>query len=305
MTTSLRDLVNSARARLVSAGVDGREAAMDASLLARHALGWELAGFLAHQDDTPPPSFAGAYEALVRRRAAREPVSAILGRREFWGLEFAVTPDVLAPRPETEIILEAAVDACGSTGATPILRGPGAVIVDVGTGSGCLAVGLAREFPGARVVATDISLAALAVAARNAARHGVDGRVQFVRTSLLSGVAGPAALIVSNPPYIPTDDIPSLPPEVSGWEPRPALDGGADGLDAIRALLDDSARVLAPGGWLIMEFGFGQADAVRAAVLRSPLELVEIRCDLQGIPRTLVARRASGQPGVPRLSLQP
>jgi len=167
---------------------------------------------------------------------------------------------------------------------------PVPIIVDAGTGSGCLAVCLAREFPWSRVIATDLSAPALEVAARNAHRHGVAGRIEFVRTSLLDGVACPATLIVSNPPYVPAGDLPALPPEVREWEPTEALDGGADGLDLVRALLESAPLVLAPGGWLIMEFGYGQEDDVRALLRRSPLHLVGIRKDLQQIPRTLVAR---------------
>jgi release factor glutamine methyltransferase len=284
VSATFRSLVASARARLIAAGIEPDEAAMDAALLARHLLGWDLARFVAHETDPPSSEFRGRYEALVARRAAREPVSVILGRREFWGLDFEVTPAVLAPRPETELIVEAALEC--------LKAAPGAPIIDVGTGSGCLAVCLARELPPARVVATDISAAALEVARRNAARHGVEDRVSLLRTSLLAGIAGQAPLIVSNPPYVPTVDIAGLPPEVRGWEPRGALDGGPDGLDIVRALLADAPRVLAPGGWLIMEFGFGQEDGIREAVARTPLELVEVRRDLQRVPRTLVARLA-------------
>ncbi len=255
-----------------------------------------------------PASFSGAYGQLIARRASREPISVILGRREFWGLEFEVTPAVLAPRPETELIVELALESGaglqarerrgeGGVGA-PVARDAGALtIVDVGTGSGCLAACLAVEFPSARVIATDISVEALAVAARNATRHGVAGRTVFVRTSLLDAVAGPATLIVSNPPYVPSGDIATLPPEVRDWEPHTALDGGADGLDVVRALLADAPRVLAPGGWLIMEFGYGQEAGVRDVVARSALELVAIRSDLQQVPRTLVARARPRAPG--------
>jgi release factor glutamine methyltransferase len=314
---TIRDAVAAARARLERAGIEAGEAAMDAVLLARHLLGWDLARLVGHETDTPPAGFPAAYEALIARRAAREPISVMLGRREFWGLDFEVTPDVLAPRPETEIILEAA-GACWSglrsgarlaggtaaprDGGTPApLPGIGfqpVTLIDIGTGSGCLAVCLAREIPGARVVATDISSAALAVAARNARRHGVADRVSFLRTSLLDGISGPAGMIVSNPPYVPTSDLASLPPEVANWEPRGALDGGGDGLDVVRQLLADAPRVLAPGGWLIMEFGFGQEDGVREAASRSALDVVEVLADLQGIPRTLVARRPDDQPPV-------
>jgi release factor glutamine methyltransferase len=293
---TVRELVASARARFVASGIEPNEAAMDAALLARHVLGWDLARFVAHDPDPAPADFPAAYDAVIARRAGRQPISVILGRREFWGLDFEVTPAVLAPRPETEIIMESVIERYGPGVAVRGSRGPGvqpggSPIVDVGTGSGCLAVCLARKFTATRVVATDVSCAALEVAARNAARHLVADRVAFVRTSLLDGLTGPAALIVSNPPYVPAGDIAALPPEVRDWEPRGALDGGPDGLDLVRALLADAPRVLAPGGWLIMEFGYGQEAGVREAVARSALELVEVRGDLQGIPRTLVARK--------------
>lgn len=287
--TSLRDLVSAARTRLVAAGIDANEAAMDASLLARRALGWDLARFLAHETDLPAPGFLPAYDRLVTRRERREPVSSISGQREFWGLDFHVTPAVLAPRPETEIIIESALAVAGAE----LVRGASETptIVDVGTGSGCLAIALALEFRAARVIATDVSAAALEVAAGNAERHGVAGRIALRHASLLDGVDPGAALIVSNPPYIPTGDIAGLPPEVRDWEPREALDGGLDGLDVVRALLRQATRALHPGGWLIMEFGFGQEQGIRDSVASSALELVEIRADLQQVPRTLIARK--------------
>jgi release factor glutamine methyltransferase len=301
----VRGIAQAARARLIAAGIDADEAAMDAVLLARHALGWELARFLAHGTEPPPEGFPAAFESLVARRERREPISTITGCREFRGLEFEVTRDVLAPRPETELIVEEAIARLtgasmpdGPEAAARRLRTPGLlaaaerppVIVDVGTGSGCLAACLARDLPEARVIATDVSEAALAVAARNARRHGVSARVEFRHVSLLEGVTGPVTLIVSNPPYIPAADIEALAPEVRDWEPRQALDGGPDGLDVVRALLAAAPRVLAPGGWLIMEFGCGQEEGVQGLMRESPLELVAIRKDLQQIPRTLVAR---------------
>jgi release factor glutamine methyltransferase len=297
---SLRDLVHDARARLAAAGIESNEAAMDATGLARYVLGWELARFVAHDVEAPPDGFPAAFESVVARRGRREPMSSITLRRAFWGLDFEVGPDVLAPRPETELIVEAAVACLETAGPDTAARfrhqrrdgGPAEqpLIVDVGTGSGCLAVCLALECPGARVLAVDLSPAALAVAARNAGTHGVGDRVAFLRASLLEGVRGPAAIIVSNPPYIPSGDIAGLPPEVRDWEPRLALDGGPDGLDMVRALLASAPRVLAPGGWLIMEFGYGQKDGVEDAMRHSPLELVALRHDLRQIPRTLVAR---------------
>lgn len=277
MSGTLRDVVLAARTRLVTAGLDANEAAMDAALLARHLLGWELSRLIAHETDQPPAGFAAAFEPLVARRERREPSSAIVGHREFWGLEFEVGPAVLTPRPETELIVEEAMACLAGAELAP------AVLVDVGTGSGCLAVCLAREFPASRVIATDVSAPALAVAAHNAARHGVGDRVEFRQASLLEGVAGPATMIVSNPPYIPTREISGLAPEVRDWEPRTALDGGTDGLDLVRALIWSAPRILVPGGWLIMEFGFGQARPIEAIVGRSRLEMVRVARDLQQI----------------------
>ena len=327
------ELLRAARVRFADAGIDADEAAMDASLLARHVLGWDMARLVAHEIEPPPAAFVSAFEGLVARRVRREPISSLIGRREFWGLEFEVGPDVLAPRPETEIIVEQALailkhapailpfdsPAAESearsghpeqrrgvkgrpTRASSVGRGfspadgsESPLVIDVGTGSGCLAICLAREFPNARVVATDVSPAALAIAARNAERLDVTGRIEFVRASLVDGVSGPAALIVSNPPYIPSADIEGLEPEVREWEPRQALDGGPDGLDVIRALLAAVPSALAPGGWFIMEFGFGQAAAVERLVRDSPLDLVRIVDDLQRIPRTVVARAAGSR----------
>ena len=291
MSATLRDFVLAARPRLAAAGIEPNEAALDAALLARHVLGWDLAQFVAHETESAPEGFPAAFESVVSRRERREPMSAITRRREFWGLEFEVGPEVLAPRPETEIIIEEALACLGRTGRAGGDLRP--LIVDVGTGSGCLAVCLAREFPAARVIATDISAAALSIAARNAQRHGVGDRVEFRHTSLVDGVGGPAALIASNPPYIPAGDIAGLPPEVRVWEPLQALDGGLDGLDVVRALVAATTRVLAPGGWLIMEFGYGQRAGVEGLMRGSPLELVRITKDLQGTPRTLVARMPS------------
>jgi release factor glutamine methyltransferase len=292
VSVTLRNVVLAARARLAAAGIEPNEAALDAALLARDVLGWDPARFVAHQTESAPEDFPSAFESVVSRRERREPMSAITRRREFWGLEFEVGPEVLAPRPETEIIVEEALACLGGAGRDEDARPR---IVDVGTGSGCLAICLAREFPAANVIATDTSPSALSIAARNAQRHGVGGRVEFRQTSLLDGLTGPAALIVSNPPYIPSGDIGGLPPEVRDWEPLQALDGGPDGLDIVRALLADAPRVLAPGGWLIVEFGFGQREGVEALVRDSPLEVVRVANDLQQIPRTLVARAPGGR----------
>ena len=280
-----RRLAASGRLRLAHAGIEAGEAAMDAELLAREALGgWDRARFIAHEDEPAPEGAEAAFEALLERRARREPVSQILGRREFWGLEFQVTRDVLTPRPETELVVEEALACVRDHDGAPL------EIADVGTGSGCLAVALACELPHARVLATDVSAAALALARANAARHGVADRIRCEQASLLGRATG-LALIVSNPPYIPTGDLAGLPPEVRAHEPAAALDGGPDGLDVIRGLLAAGRPALLPGGWLVFEFGDGQEDLVRAAIRESSLELVRIRADLQGIPRTAVTRR--------------
>jgi len=286
---SLRARIAAARDRLSDAGIGRRQAAFDAELLAREALGWDRARLLAWQGDPPPPGFDAAYEPLIARRSRREPATTIIGRREFMGLDFEVTSEVLSPRPESEFIVEEALACLRAAGVTPPFT-----LADVGTGSGCLAICLARELPGARVLATDVSEAALVVAARNARRHEVDERVEFRLVSLLDGITEPLHLIVSNPPYVATGDIRGLPPEIREFEPFVALDGGADGLGLIRELLRSVSPALEPGGWLIFEFGYGQEDGVREAIAGSGLELVRIREDLQGIPRTAVTRKISG-----------
>ena len=281
--------VVAARLRLGEAGIGAPDAALDAEVLARSLLGWDRARYLADAREAAPDWFAARYRGWLERRAAREPVSLIVGRREFWGLDFEVTPGVLTPRPETEWLVQEAL-ACAAD--LPLPRAPSPVVVDVGTGSGCVAISLARELRDARVVATDVSRAALAVARRNASRLGVAGRIELVQGSLLEPIGAPIDLIASNPPYVPSASLGSLPPEVRDYEPALALDGGPDGLAVIRLLIDQAQRALAPGGWLVFEFGHGEEAGIRAALAHRPaLELVRVRADLQGIPRTAVARR--------------
>lgn len=281
---TLRDHLAAARARLAAAGIDAAEAARDAALLARHVLGLDAASLLARDVDPAPDGFAAAFAALVDRRARREPMAYIRGVQEFWGREFLVTPAVLIPRPETELIVEDALRRFADPARV-------ALAADIGTGSGCLAVTLAAERPGLRVVATDVSPDALEVARQNAARHGVGDRIALRLGAGLAGADGPFDLIVSNPPYVAEQDRASLPPEVRAFEPVRALMGGADGLDVIREILGAAPGALAPGGVLLLEIGSGQADAVRACVAGLPaLTLVQIRPDLQGIPRLVVLR---------------
>jgi release factor glutamine methyltransferase len=284
--TTIHDLVQGARDRFVTAGISAGLATLDAEVLARQVLGWDRARFLADRNERATTVFLLNYEPLVARRERREPVSYILGTREFWKLDFEVGPDVLIPRPETELIVEETLALVGKD-SRPF-------IMDIGTGSGCIAVVLAHEIPGARIIATDVSRHALDVARRNAARHGVASRIQFVETSFLDGIDQMADVIVSNPPYVPSLSQPALTPEVRDYEPPVAVFSGEDGLDALRSVLRCSAARLAPGGWLVMEFGLGQDSCVTSLVNdQSGIELVKIRHDLQDIPRTVVCRQTS------------
>lgn len=283
---TVQALVTAARDRFLTAGLGSDTAATDAEVLARHVLGWDRTVYLCHRNAPASSSFEARYGTLVRRRERREPVSHITGSREFWGRDFEVTPDVLAPRPETELIIEEALALRFESG--PLEWS----IVDAGTGSGCLAVTLARECPHARITATDVSAAALAVARRNAARHGVADRLSWRQTSFLTDLCQDVTLVVSNPPYVPLAAADLLPPEVRDFEPAVALFGGPDGLDPMRDLIEQAARQLTPGGCLIVEFGVAQHAALREIVNAHPsLTLVKVRHDLQDIPRTAVIRR--------------
>ncbi len=280
---SLHDRLADARHRFERAGIAADEAAIGAEVLARHVLGWDRATLITHGHEHPPAGFDQSFAALVERRLQREPVAQIVGHREFWGLEFEVTRDVLVPRPETELVVEAALELARAGGVRRI--------VDVGTGSGCIAVALAVALPDVSVIATDVSPEALAVATRNARRHGVLDRTAFVESDLLAAVPGTADLIVSNPPYVPSADLPTLPPEVARHEPHRALFAGDDGLSAIRPLLETAGAHLAPAGHLVVEFGFGQAAAVTALAAGTAWRVVAVRRDLQQIPRVIVLGR--------------
>jgi release factor glutamine methyltransferase len=283
MHISLYDRILSAREHLERAGINRDDARFDAEVLARHALGWDRAQLLARGRDLPPDDFAPAYDAFIARRAEREPVALIIGRREFWGLDFEVTADTLIPRPETELMVEEALELVGSH--------PAPRVFDVGTGSGCVGIAIAHDLRGARIVATDISQDALHVAERNAMRHGVIDRIRFLRTNLLEGLLGPADLIVANPPYVPDSAVKGMSREVIGYEPHQALFGGADGLTLMRRLFATAADRLAPDGRLVVEFGFGQESEVRALAENAGWRIERVRADLQGLPRTLVLRR--------------
>lgn len=282
---TVAELVARARERLLAGGVPADEAPGDAEVLARHVLGWDLTRYAVSRGEAPPPDFVERYDALIARRARREPVSQIVGHREFWGLDFEVTRDVLTPRPETELVVQAVLDVYDY----PTAPTAAPIIVDVGTGSGCIAIALATELPEARFIASDASAAALRVARRNAVRHAVERRVAFVLTETIPP-EDDVEIVVSNPPYIPLAERASLAPEVRDHEPATALFGGDDGLDFYRALLKRVPGALTEGGRLIVEVGYDQAPRVKA--LANPRFWVFERAylDLQGIERVLVFR---------------
>ena len=280
---TIREYVAAASDRLRDAGIDA-SANLDARLLAQHVLKWDAARLLTSAGDVPPDRFPADFEALVARRAAREPLAYITGHKEFWNLQFEVTPAVLIPRPETELIVEAAL----------ALVPPRQLftMIDVCTGSGNVAVAVAHDRAGARIVATDVSGAALEVARRNAARHGVQDRVHFVEADLFDDVSGPVDLVTANPPYVAEHSEPGLQPEVGEHEPRVALFGGIEGLAVIERIVHDAPPLLRPGGHLVFEFGYGQDVEIEGLINSSPnLTLLELKRDLQGIARTAVCRR--------------
>jgi release factor glutamine methyltransferase len=287
---TLAECAAAAARDLAAAGQTPEDSRRDAAHLSRHLLGWAVDAWLVHRNDPAPAGFQLRLGALVARRAAHEPIAYITGTREFYGRPFAVTPAVLIPRPETELLVDAALTALGPACASAVRP---LHVADIGTGSGCLAVTLAVECPAAHVIATDLSERALAVARTNATSLGALDRVEFRHGTLLAGPCGALDLIVSNPPYVPDADRDGLPAEVRDYEPSGALFAGQDGLDVIREILRLAAPSLRPGGTLLVEIGAGQAAAVRGLVAAAPgLAFVEFQPDLQGIPRVLVCRRA-------------
>ncbi len=253
----LRDLVARARSELEAAGV--RDAHLDARLLVCAAADADHADLIARGDRTVPGGAESLALEFVARRVGGEPVSRILGRREFWSLQFEITPATLDPRADTETAVQAVLDlAVVSNWRERPLR-----ICDLGTGSGCLLIALLRELATASGVGVDISGDALAVARRNAAAHDVAGRAEFVQADWTRGLTGPFDLVVANPPYIPSRNIAALDREVRDHDPGVALDGGPDGLNAYRVIVEGARRLLAEDGWLVLEVGAGQADTVR------------------------------------------
>ncbi|MBW2101229.1 MAG: peptide chain release factor N(5)-glutamine methyltransferase [Deltaproteobacteria bacterium] len=264
---------------------------LDAEVLLAQTLGLDRVGLYLRLDQPLTEKELSGYRSLVRRRAAREPLQYITGRQEFWSLAFKVTPDVLIPRPETEVLVEEALRRIPAGAQGMPLR-----ILDLGTGCGAVAVAVAKEREHARVWATDISSGALSVAEENAALHGVAGRITFLPGNLFAPLAGLGLffhLIVSNPPYVRSDELAELAPEVRDFEPPGALDGGPDGLAIVREILTRAPDYLAPGGWVLVEMAPPQEQAASAFVrgLGAYEEPVHIK-DYQDRFRVLGAQKA-------------
>lgn len=282
--TTINTRIAEGRHRLLGAGIERDEAALSARLLAEAVLGWNTTQILTSGDQLEPPAFAAAFEELIARRAHREPLAYITGTREFWNLRFEVSPAVLIPRPETEGLIEAVNTMLPDRAAS--LR-----VADVCTGSGCVAVAIAVERRAARVVATDVSAAALEIARRNVMRHGVRDRVECVQGDLLTPLTGRFDLIVANPPYVAVGSRTALQPEVRNFEPETALFGGTDGLEIIRRLVRGAPACLNQDGYLMFEFGDGQeADVTELISASAGLRMVDVKRDLQGIERVAIVR---------------
>lgn len=281
--TSVRARIDEATARLAAAGIS--TAQVDAEWLMAAALGVGRSRIYLALDDELDPAIAGRFDADVSRRTRREPLQQIIGWEQFWGLRFRVTPDVLVPRPETEILVERALGLLPPPGSSPL-------IIDIGTGSGCIACTMAHERPDLRVVAIDASCTALAVAADNVRALGLGDRVHLVAGDLLAPVrVGQADLLVSNPPYLPSALYPTLPVEVREHEPVMAIDGGPDGLAFIRPIVAGAVRVLRPGGALVIETAGGAHAADVAALLDGAgFSEVGVFADLTGTDRMVSGR---------------
>jgi len=288
----LNSLIQHARkgAAILGQGPHSSHAAQDAEFLLAHLIGRNRAWFLAHLDDEIPLDQADLYGKLIHRRLAGEPIQYITGETEFYGLTFRVTPAVLIPRPETEHLVEEVLKRAAQIAHPRItpLR-----VLDIGTGSGCIAIALAHHLPQATITAIDLSPEAINLARQNAALNNFADRIRFLQGDLLAPVASEAFdLIVSNPPYVPTTDRPTLSVEVRDHEPAVALFAGPDGLDLYRRLIPASHAAIVPGGLLLLEISYGQQPAVTSLLEASGFHSIDVFPDLQGIPRVLCTTRA-------------
>jgi release factor glutamine methyltransferase len=287
--TFVGQTVDTAR-RVLAAQLRAEEneaAELDARLLIGAVLGLDLTGLIAAATRRLTDDEAARLLDFALRRRAGEPVARILGMKEFWGLPLSLGAATLVPRPDTETVVEAALEMFGASSDRPLR------IADVGTGSGAILLALLSEWPQAWGIGTDVSEATLRVADGNAVQLGLKPRAAFVACDYLAALSGRFDLIVSNPPYIPTRDIDTLAIEVREHDPRRALDGGTDGLDAYRAIVPQATRLLAPGGALVFEVGQGQSTNAAALLTMAGLSLPETapRRDLAGIPRAVMGRK--------------
>ena len=281
---TLKEWLDKGEARLLR-GPNPDRARLDAEVLLLHLIGRDRAFLIAHGDDQLTAEGTLRYYTFIDRRLGSEPIQYILGEAEFYGLPFRVNRDVLIPRPETEHSVEKVLERAGSFEKPRIL--------DVGTGSGAIAVAIAAHLPQASVTATDISPAALALARENAARNNVLERIRFLAGDLRPPVAGEQfEIVVSNPPYVAENDRNSLSAEVRNFEPPLALFAGADGLALYRCLISQAFNALVPGGFIVLEIGYGQQDSVADLLAQAGFADTTFTPDLQGIPRVASARRS-------------
>ncbi|HKP48254.1 MAG TPA: peptide chain release factor N(5)-glutamine methyltransferase [Pyrinomonadaceae bacterium] len=287
MTISIAEALLEASNVLRRASVP--EARREAGWLLMHALDCDRTYLIAHADAEITDAQFEIYKKLVEARSTGQPLQYITGHQDFFGFDFEVSRDVLIPRPETEILVETALSLVSQ------IQLP--FICDVGTGSGCIVVALLKSLPQARAIALDISEAAIEIAARNAQQHGVDNRIQFTVSDCFAAIqqlTGPTFdLIVSNPPYVAEHAVEGLQREVRDFEPRVALTAGPDGLAVITRVIDDASRFLKPDGFLVLEIGYDQHDAVRNLVDPAIWQLLDIHQDLQGIPRIFALSKRS------------
>ncbi len=269
--------------KLEAAGID--TARLDAEVLLAHCLGCDRVAFLKSPERTLPDRVISEYRRLLDRRLRFEPVAYLTGRKDFWRFTLAVGPDVLIPRPDTEVIVEEALALCLKAGLTAPR------IADIGTGSGAIAIALAAEIPDAEVTATDLSPGALRLARQNAEKYQLETKIRFVQGDLFEPLSGLFDLIVSNPPYIAEAEYESLPPGVKDFEPKTALWAGQTGLEFYEKLVYQAQSRLKSGGWLLLEIGATQADAVEAMLAGRGYQHIAIRADYAGRPRVAKGRR--------------
>jgi release factor glutamine methyltransferase len=277
------EMLASVAARLATAGIENGR--LDARLLVGDATGLSVETMIAEPEIAiDDPGIVARVERLTKRRLSREPMSQILGRREFWSLSFKVTPDVLTPRPDSETLVEAVLSVVPD-------RSVGLRLLDLGVGSGCLLLSLLHTLPNARGLGIDRSERALTVARENAEALGLAGRAEMRAGNWGADLPDQYDIVVSNPPYIPSDDIEGLAPEVSEHEPWLALDGGSDGLDAYRTLAGELPFLVREGGWTALEVGQGQASAVARLMRAAGFRVERVVADLGGVERVILARR--------------